>query len=183
MADVMLDLVNENDEIIGQALRSEIHDKGLKHREVHVWFITPDKRIIFQKRAANKETWPNMLDATAGGHVELGMDYDQAALAEVSEETGLNVALQDLVFIDKYKSRSFDEVTGKTNDVFRAVYGYAYSGKLDDLKIEDEMGAGFKAYPVEKLYHPSQETLLEIIDSHIHPSKHHIFQTLEKLVS
>lgn len=182
MADVFLDIVNENDEVVSQALRSEIHEKGLLHREIHVWFITADKQIIFQKRAANKDTFPNMLDATAGGHVELGMTYDQAALAEVLEETGLEIDKKDIHFIVKRRSHAFDDVTGKTNSVFRSVYGYVFNGKVTDLMIENDMGAGFKSYPVELLYDPSKELLEQAISHHLQPDKHFIFQALEKLV-
>jgi isopentenyl-diphosphate delta-isomerase len=183
MADVFLDVVNENDEVIGQALRSEIHQKGLKHREIHVWFITPDKQIIFQKRAMDKDTFPGLLDATAGGHVELGASYQETALAEVLEETGIEILENDLHFITKRDSNAFDNITGKTNNVFREVYGCIFNGKVSDLKIEDGMGAGFKAVPIKLIYNPTQEILAEAIGDHIQPEKHYIFQALEKLVS
>ena len=36
-----LEIVNETDEVIGLDKRLKIHQKGLLHREIHVWFITP----------------------------------------------------------------------------------------------------------------------------------------------
>lgn len=35
----ILDIVNENDEVMGQATRKEIHEKGLLHRVVEIWFF------------------------------------------------------------------------------------------------------------------------------------------------
>ena len=35
--DELLDVVDENDNIIGRDKRAVIHSKGLLHREVHVW--------------------------------------------------------------------------------------------------------------------------------------------------
>jgi 8-oxo-dGTP pyrophosphatase MutT (NUDIX family) len=183
MADVMLDIVNEEDQIIGQALRSEIHTKGLLHREIHVWFITPDKKIIFQKRAPDKDIAPNLLDATVGGHVELGADYNETAFMELIEETGLSANPEDLVLIEKYHCNSTDPVSGKINNVFRSIYGYLFKGDLSDLKIEEGSGAGFKAYPVATIYNPTQELLDEAIPLHIQPNRYAIFQTLEKLAA
>ena len=59
-----------------------MHKKGLLHPEIHVWFYTPDKEIIFQHRAKNKDTYPDLLDATVGGHVDIGEYVDKAALRE-----------------------------------------------------------------------------------------------------
>ena len=65
-----LNIVDENDQIIGEDTRENIHRKGLLHREIHVWFYTPKSEIVFQHRAKNKDTFPDLLDATVGGHVE-----------------------------------------------------------------------------------------------------------------
>ena len=183
MADVYLDIVNENDEIIDKALRSEIHDKGLLHREIHVWFVTPDKKVIFQKRAANKDTYPNLLDATAGGHVELGASYAETALAEVLEETGIQITASEIYYIDKVKSNAFDNITGKTNHAYREVYGYIFKGNTNDLVIEGDAGAGFKAVSLEDIYNPTPELISEIIGGHVAPERQNIFKALEKLVA
>lgn len=183
MADTMLDIVNEQDEVIGQALRSEIHETGLLHREIHVWFVTPDKNVIFQKRDANKDTYPNLLDATAGGHVELGASYEETALAEVLEETGLEITASELHYIDKVKSKGFDDITGKTNHAYRQVYGYVFKGNANDLVIEGDAGAGFKAVSLKDIYDPTPELISEIIGGHIAADKQYIFKALEKLVS
>jgi isopentenyldiphosphate isomerase len=183
MADTMLDIVDENDQIIGQALRSKIHTEGLRHREIHVWFITPDKQIIFQKRAADKEIAPNLLDATVGGHVELGMTYQQTAFEEIAEETGLDIKEQDIIFIDKYKSDDTDAVTGKINNVFRSIYAYVFKGNLSELQIEDGAGVGFKSYPLKAIYDAAPELHNEAVLRHIEPEKYYIYEALEKLVS
>ena len=72
-----LNIVNEEGEIVGVETREDIHNQGLLHRECHVWFYTPAGEIIFQHRAKDKDTYPDLLDATVGGHVEIGSDYDR----------------------------------------------------------------------------------------------------------
>src|SRR5574343_530627 len=97
----LLDIVNENDEIIGQDTRENVHKFGLLHREIHIWFITPDGNMIFQHRAKDKDTYPDLLDATVGGHVDQGMTYEESAIKEMEEETGLKIDFKDLHFLKK----------------------------------------------------------------------------------
>ena len=111
-----------------------MHKKGLLHREVHIWFYTPDGKIIFQHRAKNKDTFPDQLDATAGGHADLGMEGQDSAVKEVQEETGVMIALTDLKYITMVKRKTFDQATNKINNVIRKIYAYLYEGKLEDLK-------------------------------------------------
>ncbi len=49
--ETMLEIVDDSDTVIGVRSREEIHTLGLRHREVHVWFVTPDNDIIFQRRS------------------------------------------------------------------------------------------------------------------------------------
>src|SRR5665648_133311 len=59
MKDEMLEVVNENDVVIDLKSRKEVHQKGLSHREIHIWFMTPAREIIFQHRAKDKDTYPD----------------------------------------------------------------------------------------------------------------------------
>ncbi|MDD4900745.1 MAG: NUDIX domain-containing protein [Patescibacteria group bacterium] len=147
----VLNIVNENDEIIGQETREKIHKSGLLHREIHIYFITPNKEIIFQHRAKDKDTFPNLLDATVGGHVEIGDSYEQTAIKETEEETGIKIKANDLIFISKVKIYSEDKMSKTINNVFRFQYAYVYRGNVQDLKIEPEEISGFEVWPLDKL--------------------------------
>lgn len=43
----MLNVVDDNENIIGAETREQIHDLGLLHREVHVWLYTTSGEVIF----------------------------------------------------------------------------------------------------------------------------------------
>jgi isopentenyldiphosphate isomerase len=118
MPEKLLNIVDENDNVIGEEERKVIHEKGLLHREVHVWFVTPDNQIIFQHRAKNKDTFPNLLDISVGGHVEIGDSYIETVIKEVDEETGVKIKQSDLIFIDKIRRDSKDEITKMSNNTF-----------------------------------------------------------------
>lgn len=147
----MLSIVSEEDEVIGEAERQDIHLQGLLHREIHVYFVTPNKEIIFQHRAKDKDTFPDLLDATVGGHVEIGMSYEETAIKETEEETGIKVNVADLIFINKQRLRNEDKVTGKINNVFTSRYLYIYRGDIHDLQVESGKGQGFELWPLEKV--------------------------------
>ncbi|MFZ4648959.1 MAG: NUDIX hydrolase [Patescibacteria group bacterium] len=144
-------VVNENDEIIGTETREKIHQEGLLHREVHVYFVTPNKEVICQHRAKDKDMFPDLLDATVGGHVEVGDSYEKTAIKETQEETGVEVDPNDLIFISKNEFNYHDTVTGKINHNFLSRYLYIYRGEVEDLKLEEGKAIGFELCKIEEL--------------------------------
>ncbi|HPT29989.1 MAG TPA: NUDIX domain-containing protein [bacterium] len=147
----LLNIVNEQDEVIGEKDRVEIHKSGWLHREVHVYFVTPNREMIFQHRAKDKDTFPDLLNATVGGHVEIGQNYEETALKETEEETGMKIAVSDLIFIRKRQKWSESPATGNVNHNFLVQYLYIYRGDIKDLKIEAGKAIGFEAMAIEKL--------------------------------
>ena len=143
MADTLLDIIDETNEVVGQALRSEIHAKGLLHREIHIWFITPDKKVIFQKRSMKKDTYPGFLTIAVGGHVEGGSTHEETVLIEAAEETGLDIKISDLKFLGIRRANVSDAVTNTKNNALQKLYGYLFTGKLDDLKVELDESEGY----------------------------------------
>src|SRR3989339_1577568 len=107
--DDKLEIINENDEVIGLETRTKVHQDGLLHREIHIWFLTPKGEIVFQHRAKDKDTYPDKLDATVGGHVDPTMSYEDTVIKECKEETGIDIDLSKLVFLRKMRKRSVDK--------------------------------------------------------------------------
>lgn len=101
----MLEVVDENDNIIGLETREKVHKDGLLHREIHVFFLTPQGEIIFQHRAKDKDTYPDKLDATVGGHVDPDMTYEETAIKECREETGIDIDVNKLLFLTKMRKK------------------------------------------------------------------------------
>ncbi len=148
----LLEVVNEEDEVIGLATREEIHRAGLLHREICVCFFTPNKELIFQHRSKSKDTSPDLLGATVGGHVEAGESYEETAIKETLEETGVQLRPEDLIFIKKTKDLHPSLPGNKANCVFRSRFLYIFRGPLSDLKVEEGEGLGFESWPLEKLF-------------------------------
>jgi isopentenyl-diphosphate delta-isomerase type 1 len=95
----ILDVVDGENRVVGQATRREIHEQGLMHRSVHLFLVDSGGRLYVQKRAEGKETFPGAHDSSAAGHVNAGEDYHDCVVREVEEELGLTAAQVHLVQI------------------------------------------------------------------------------------
>ena len=91
MSEEIFDIVNEQDEVIGQAPRREVHARGLWHRAVHVLVYNARGQVFLQKRSLKKDTAAGRWDSSSSGHVDSGEDYDPCAVREVREEIGLHL--------------------------------------------------------------------------------------------
>jgi isopentenyl-diphosphate Delta-isomerase len=89
MKEEIFDVCNEQDEVIGQNTRSEVHRLGLMHRAVHVLVFNRRGEVFLQKRSMTKDTFPGAWDSSASGHLDTGEDYDACAVREVREELGI----------------------------------------------------------------------------------------------
>lgn len=88
MSEEIFDIVNERDEVVGRAPRSEVHTRGLLHRAVHVLVCNARGDLFLQKRSRTKDREPSRWGAACSGHVDSGEDYDAAAVRELGEELG-----------------------------------------------------------------------------------------------
>ena len=55
---------------------------------MHVGIFNSDSELLIQKRQSFKETYPNLWDITAGGHVISGETSEEAIERELFEELG-----------------------------------------------------------------------------------------------
>ena len=145
----ILDVVNGNDEVIGQAERDEVHRTGLLCRLIYVCFYTPSGEIILQRRSITKKNDPGKLTTAVSGHVAAGQSYLEAAVRETLEETGVKVDASELIDLGVIRA-DFAQGTYLSN-AMRGLFAYKFSGSIDDLTVEDGDGAGFVSTPIEEI--------------------------------
>ena len=98
MPDELFDVINENDQVTGQEMRSVVHQLGLWHRGAHVMLFTPDDKLIVQQRSRTKSQSPLLLDCSVSEHIMAGEDYHTAALRGLQEELGISsITIEPLV--------------------------------------------------------------------------------------
>ena len=87
-------MLDENGKVTGRVEdRKTIHEQGLWHTHVGVWIMNKNGELLFQKRAATKQSNPNMWSRT-GGHADSGETPLQAIQRETAEEIGVEIPLE-----------------------------------------------------------------------------------------
>ena len=90
MAEELIDVFDGTGRCVGQVPRSRAHgDNTLLHHAAHVLVFSPDGRLLLQKRALTKRIQPGKWDASVGGHLAVGEDFEKGARREMAEELGL----------------------------------------------------------------------------------------------
>jgi len=92
MPDELLDVVDDDDRVTGQALRTIVHQRGLQHRGIHVFLVTPEGKLLVQQRGRRRGTAPLALDCSVSEHVKAGERYREAAVRGLAEELGIRRA-------------------------------------------------------------------------------------------
>lgn len=147
MKDEILDIVDDEDRVIGQASRSEVHgNPALLHRVVHVLVFNSRGQLYLQKRADDRAVQPGKWDTSMGGHVDSGEDPEYAARRELSEELGLPADLP-LTLLHQYRhSNDYESELVTTwmacwNGDFHLQKSEISDGRFWDLKEIDLLSA------------------------------------------
>lgn len=89
----ILDLVNENDEVIGNMPRNEVHAQKLhNYRVINCFIKNSEGKLWIPRRQAHKRLFPLALDVSCGGHVSSGETYEEAFAKEMSEELNIDIS-------------------------------------------------------------------------------------------
>lgn len=121
----------EEDEIVGGAV-------------IHLYRKNPDTgmvELLWQQRAFEIDNFPGDWDVSAGGHVNLGETFADAAVREAREEIGVEISKDDLVLVSLRRWRK---------SVISLVYLVDYSGREEDFKFDDGEVAAVKWVPLDE---------------------------------
>ncbi|PAW71462.1 MAG: ribosomal RNA small subunit methyltransferase A [Verrucomicrobiia bacterium Tous-C5FEB] len=86
----IFDVVDEHDEVTGQATRGEVHAQGLLHRAVHILVFNKRGDVLLQQRSMLKDAHPGVWESSVSGHLDAGEAYETAAVRELAEEMGID---------------------------------------------------------------------------------------------
>ncbi len=118
-----LDVVNENNEVIGQEKRRVVHQSGLWHRGVHIFLFTPDRKLLIQRRGSATDTFPGALDCSVSEHLKVGESYPNGARRGLREELGIEG-------VQLHQRLQFRMPYGENDNMVSELYEGEYSGEL-----------------------------------------------------
>ena len=117
--DEYLDIVDENDKIIGKDTKENKIKNSLISRNVVIFVLDQNKNLLITKRAPHKKTCPNKYDVSAVGNVKAGESPEKAAKRELKEELNIECELK---FTGKLLNEFYD------SSLFLRYYSYVFIG-------------------------------------------------------
>lgn len=149
MAEEIFEIVDEDNNVIGTAKRSECHgNPSLIHRTAHVVVYHPNGRILLQKRTKTKDVQPGKWDTAVGGHLDPGENFEQGARREMNEELGIPI---DVPLKHVFDSKIRNSIESENIRIFSTVFAGDF--KLDPHEIEE-----IKFWEVNELRQAVQKT-------------------------
>lgn len=126
-------LVDYKDNIVGEAYKQEVHEKGLLHRAFSVFIINGNKMLI-QKRAKDKYHSAGLWANTCCSHPRVYEDTYEAAKRRLREECGIECDIREIgSFI--YRSVYENGMTEYELDhVFVGYYDGEYKPDLSEIE-------------------------------------------------
>jgi 16S rRNA (adenine1518-N6/adenine1519-N6)-dimethyltransferase len=106
----IFDVVDEDDRVLSQASRHEVHRRKQLHRAVHVFVFNQAGELFLQRRSKWKDVHPLRWDSSAAGHVNTGQTYDETAPREIEEELGVQATVEPLATIAPSDATGWEHV-------------------------------------------------------------------------
>jgi isopentenyldiphosphate isomerase len=138
-AEELVDLIDEEDRVIGCAPRAEVRLRNLLHRGVGILCLNGRGEIYVHRRTETKDVFPGLYDMLVGGVVGRGESYGAAARREIAEELG--IAGPEPLWLCRYL------YLGPRNRSLVAVYRVVWDGPIRHQ--EEEIAWGSYLAPVE----------------------------------
>jgi isopentenyldiphosphate isomerase len=87
----LVDVVDAEDRVIGQATRAEVRAQSLRHRATYILVFNSQGQLFVHRRTGTKDIYPSYYDVAVGGVVGAGERYDDGAQRELAEEPASDV--------------------------------------------------------------------------------------------
>lgn len=140
--DEFLDLVDNDDNVVGKKKRSEVYSEHLSNfRVINAFLVNSSRKLWIPRRTAAKRIFPLCLDMSLGGHVESGETYENAFKRELKEE--LNLEMEDINF------RELEKLTPQKHSVSAFMKVYEIKSDVTPNFNKDDFNEYFWLSPKE----------------------------------
>ncbi|MDO8626835.1 MAG: NUDIX domain-containing protein [Candidatus Diapherotrites archaeon] len=104
-----IDLINEEDEVVGVSDVDEVHKKNLLHRAVHVFIVNSKGELFCRQRNRMKTLYPGFWSTSVGAHVLSGQNYEDVAHESLENMLGIHCELE-LIGKDRVQDETENEI-------------------------------------------------------------------------
>ncbi|MBN1793257.1 NUDIX domain-containing protein [Candidatus Woesearchaeota archaeon] len=162
-----MDVVDVDDNVVGKASKSEIYEKNLRHRIVHVLIYNDKGEMAIQLRSKKVSFCPHHWCTAVGGHVQSGETYEEAAMREYQEELGMTTRIE---FFKKDFYKGGGNKDGPKLEKFLTTFRTTFNGPF---KPDPEVVERVDFFPIEEMkqmakrgekFHPE---LLFLLEKHV----------------
>lgn len=137
--DELFDILNEDGSRTGTVVtRGEAHRTGALHGSVHIWVVRgrlDGIEVLLQRRAKDKDSFPDCYDAASTGHINAGEDCLSAAVREIGEGTGISAKPAELILLEKRRVSEDNVFHGKRFINNEITWVYLYRGEVRENEL------------------------------------------------
>ena len=156
--DELLDVIDKNNIVVRQALKSAVHEQGLLHRMSAVLLKRADGRYLIPTASNLKADAGGLFHSTAG-HVDAGESYLDAAVRELQEEVGIVLPKDKLTSLGSYWiEKDYPSRNRKEHGRFEIFEG-PYSGEKITLNEEQTNAQWFNKEELRDIERTAPEKL------------------------
>ena len=101
-----IDVIDEDDNIIGLEDKGLCHALGLRHKVVFVFLVSPDGKILLQRKKGSITPETDLLNVAVEGHVGASEDIGPCAMRKIKEKCSFNPQSGRLKLIASYNRNS-----------------------------------------------------------------------------
>jgi len=143
-----IDVIDEDDNIIGLEDRGLCHSLGLRHKVVFVFLVSPDGKILLQRKRDGINPETDILNVAVEGHVAASEDIGPCAMRKIKEKCNFTPQSGRLKLIASYNRNSpFSlsnprEINNEQRSLFKYIITPAEMAKLSEaLQMQDRKEA------------------------------------------
>lgn len=126
-----VEVIDDNGNVLRIVSRKEAIEKNLKHKAAFVIVKNSNNEFYITQRKNTKRVYPSLWVTGAGGAVNAGESYEEAAHRELLEELGFD---SDIIYLF-----DFDH-TSDVNNYKAKVFVTTYDGEISIDSKESEQG-------------------------------------------
>ena len=146
-AEEIVPVVDDHDRIVGSASISEVHLKGLLHREAYTYLINLKGQLLLQRRADN-DLW----DHSSAGHFSEKETYLDGAMREFSEELGIRLEQDEFTTLCYVKLKS-EGTRNKHNNRFVTVFLVRKNIPIERFHIDEKEMSAVRYFDASEMKH------------------------------